>query len=93
MRSEAEDPRVNVTTVTRRASDLLRAKHENSTALVQNFLTDGTVLVHDSSNRGKGSPTYVDLGTDLGGADGKKMIVIMVCACQMHPSLLFNSLT
>ena len=45
---------------------------------------------------GRLMPTFEKLygpGTDLGGADGKKMIVIMVRACQMHPSLLFNSLT
>ena len=45
---------------------------------------------------GRLMPTFEKLygpGTDLGGADGKKMIVIMVCACQLHPSLLFNSLT
>jgi hypothetical protein len=60
-----------VTTVTRRANDLLHAKHENSTALVQNFLTDGTVLVHDSSNRGKGSPAYVDSARLLGAAELK----------------------
>ena len=29
-----EDPRVNITKLTRRANDLLRAKHENSTAKV-----------------------------------------------------------
>ena len=52
--------------MTRRANDLLRAKHENSTALVQNFLSDGTVLVADSSNRGKGSPTFIDSARRLG---------------------------
>jgi hypothetical protein len=61
-----EDPRVNITKLTRRANDLLRAKHENSTALVQNFLSDGTVLVADSSNRGKGSPTFIDSARRLG---------------------------
>ena len=52
--------------MTQRANDLLRAKHENSTALVQNFLSDGTVLVADSSNRGKGSPTFIDSARRLG---------------------------
>jgi hypothetical protein len=66
LRSKAEDPRVNITKLTRRANDLLRAKHENSTALVQNFLSDGTVLVADSSNRGKGSPTFIDSARRLG---------------------------
>jgi hypothetical protein len=53
------DP-VNLTTITRQASDLVNQKHEVSTALVDNFLLDGTVLVPDTSNRGKGSLNYVD---------------------------------
>ena len=71
LRSKAEDPRVNITKLTRRANDLLRAKHENSTALVQNFLSDGTVLVADSSNRGKGSPTFIDSARRLGAEELK----------------------
>ena len=34
--------------------------------MVQNFLSDGTVLVADSSNRGKGSPTFIDSARRLG---------------------------
>jgi hypothetical protein len=69
--SELEDPRVNITTVTRRASDLVHLKHQNGDDLVQNFLSDGTVLVYESSNRGKGSPTYVDSARLLGAAELK----------------------
>lgn len=68
-----EDPRVNETTVARRASELLHANHQNGMALFQNFLTDGTVLVHDSSNRGKGSPDYVDSARLLGRDELKTM--------------------
>ena len=39
--------------------------------MVQNFLSDGTVLVYDSSNRGKGSPAYVDSARLLGAAELK----------------------
>ena len=61
-----EDPRANITKLTQRANDLLRAKHENSMALFQNFLSDGTMLVMDSSNRGKASPTFIDSAWWLG---------------------------
>ena len=67
------DPRVNETTVARHASDLLHANHHNGKALFENFLSDGTVLVHDSSNRGKGSPDYVDSARLLGSAELKTM--------------------
>ena len=52
---ELADPRVNKTTVGRKASELLHLKHQNGEALWQNFLLDGTVLVKDTDNRGKGS--------------------------------------
>jgi hypothetical protein len=59
-REGIDDPRVPIKTVTRRASDLLRASHGNSTLVVENFLTDGTVLVFDTANNGKGSVNYTD---------------------------------
>eukprot|EP01043_Picozoa_sp_COSAG02_P039566 COSAG02_NODE_3133_length_7308_cov_5.304064_5_plen_85_part_00 len=49
----------------------MHLKHQNGDDLVQNFLSDGTVLVYDSSNRGKGSPTYVDSARLLGAAELK----------------------
>jgi hypothetical protein len=71
--SGMDDPRVNETTVARRASELLHANHHNGKALFENFLSDGTVLVHDSSHRGKGSPDYVDSARLLGRAEMKTM--------------------
>ena len=44
---------------------------KRSAALVQNFLSDGTVLVADSSNRGKGSPTFIDSARRLGAEELK----------------------
>ena len=68
---ELADPRVNKTTVGRKASELLHLKHQNGEALWQNFLLDGTVLVKDTDNRGKGSPMYIDNARLLGVAELK----------------------
>ena len=51
---------VNTTTVGRRAADLLRVGHDNARLLVDNFLEDGTVLVWDTKENGRGSPNYID---------------------------------
>ena len=79
-REGIDDPRVPIKTVTRRASDLLRASHGNSTLVVENFLTDGTVLVFGGA--------HINRGTGKG-----KRLIILVRAVILCHSCLLNLLT
>ena len=57
---------VPISACTREAAALLHYGHDNADALVKNFLEDGTVLVWDTEQNGRGSENYIDNARQLG---------------------------
>ena len=57
---------VSISATTREAAALLHYGHDNADALVKNFLEDGTVLVWDTEQNGRGSENYIDNAWQLG---------------------------
>ena len=85
---ELADPRVNKTTVGRKASELLHLKHQNGEALWQNFLLDGTVLVKDTTGLPQEICDLTGLSAEVvGHADIVSEEAGDICGSQDRPDL------